>query len=163
MRLKLQLIFIGIIAFTIAVGAQTVSTFAGPGININDALIQAADGTIYGSRFSGDTVYKVSTSGVVTPYATGFAAPNGLEFDADSNLVVCDHFGNKIYKVPPGGGNPVVFVETIVTPAGVIKDPLSDTLYVVQYNTNRLVKVTPDGSVISFISGNDMDGPAGLA
>lgn len=163
MRLKLQLIFLCTLLFTLLVGAQSVSTFAGPGISINDALIQAADGTIYGSRFGGDTVYKVSTSGIVTPYATGFAAPNGLEFDADSNLVVCDHFGNKIYKVSPGGGTPVVFIETIVTPAGVIKDPLSDTLYVVQYNTNNLVKISPDGVVTSFISGNDMNGPAGLA
>lgn len=163
MRLTLHLIFFQVIALSMFISAQTVSTFAGPGISINDGLIQAADGTIYGSRFGGDTVYKVSTNGMVTPYATGFAAPNGLEFDADSNLVVCDHFGNTIYKVPPGGGTPVVFVENIITPAGVIKDPLSDTLYVVQYNTNQLVKVASDGSVVPFIDGNNMDGPVGLA
>jgi len=142
--------------------AQTVSTFVGPNIDVNDGLIQAADGTIYGSRFGGSYVYRITPSGEVTEYMGGFSAPNGLAFDADSNLVVADHFGNQVYKVMPDSTK-VPFGDTLNTPAGVIKDPQSDTLYVAQYSANKIVKMPPDGSIIPFISSNELDGPVGLA
>ncbi|MGH1362080.1 MAG: T9SS type A sorting domain-containing protein [Calditrichia bacterium] len=142
--------------------AQTVSTFAGPNIDVNDGLIQAADGTIYGSRFGGSYVYRVTPNGDVTEYMGGFSAPNGLAFDADSNLVVADHFGNQVYKVM-ADSTKVPFGDTLNTPAGVIKDPLSDTLYVAQYSANKVVKMPPDGSIIPFINSAEFDGPVGMA
>jgi len=142
--------------------AQTVTTFAGPGINIDDAIIKAADGTIYGSRYTGTYVYKVTPSGEVSEYMGGINAANGLAFDADSNLVVAANLGNKIYKIMPDSTK-IEFVPNIISPSGIIADPLSDTLYVTQYTQNRVVKVAPDGSITPFLAGNGLNGPVGMA
>ncbi|MGH1362079.1 MAG: T9SS type A sorting domain-containing protein [Calditrichia bacterium] len=160
MRIFTMLIVLSL-ALVMSLNAQTVSTFAGPGIGVNDDIIQAADGTIYGSNYSGTYVYKITTSGDVTEYMGGFNAPNGLAFDADSNLVVLSNLGNRIYKVMPDSTK-IQFGANITSPSGVIEDPLSDTLYVTQYTQNNVVKMAPDGSYTPFLSGPPLNGPVGL-
>jgi len=160
MRIFTTLIVLSLI-LTLSLNAQTVSTFAGPGIGVNDDIIQAADGTIYGSNYSGTYVYKITTSGDVSEYMGGFNAPNGLAFDADSNLVVASNLGNRIYKVMPDSTK-VQFGPNITSPSGIIEDPLSDTLYVTQYTQNNVVKLAPDGTITPFLSGPPLNGPVGL-
>ncbi|MEL6824354.1 MAG: hypothetical protein AAFP70_21565, partial [Calditrichota bacterium] len=145
-----------------ALNAQTVTTFAGPGIIIDDAIIKATDGTIFGSSYNGTFVYRVSTSGEVSEYMGGINAANGLAFDSDSNLVVAANLGNKIFKVMPDSTK-IEFVPNIISPSGIIADPLSDTLYVTQYTQNRVVKIAPDGSITPFLVGNGLNGPVGIA
>ena len=53
-------------------------------------------------------IVKITPSGKLTPFASGFRSPNGLGFDAEGNLFVPDNQGDwvgssPLYKVEPGG------------------------------------------------------------
>ena len=93
---------------------------------------------------------------------TGLNTPNGLAFDSNGDLHVVDNQGGAIYKVAPDS-TITELVPNIFSPSGIIKMPESDTMIVSCWEGNRLVKVAPDGSYETFIQGNGLVGPVGLA
>ncbi len=159
---KLLQLFFTFIFCQIAHG-QTVSTpesVVSSGARFTDDLIFDSQGNLYGSDYAGNSVYKLSPRGIVSPIISGLKAPNGLAFDSQGNLFVCDNTGNKIYKVSSSG----VLLDSIATnsPSGIIKDRNSDTLYFASYLDNELKKLSPDGVILPWLAGNPMNGPVGL-
>lgn len=144
--------------------AQSVTTWAGPGIGVDDGLILDSAGTLYASSYDDGNIFAIEPNGTVTLYASGMNAANGLAWDADGRLVVCDNTGNMIYKV--AADSTLEPFAAIGSPSGLIKDPLSDTLYFTSYVGDVIYKLAPDSTVIPFVSGtpqNGLNGPVGLA
>jgi hypothetical protein len=97
---------------------------------------------------------------VISTFASGFASPQGLAFDASGNLYVAnDTVVGTVSKVTPGG-----VVSTFATgfsaPKGLAFDA-SGNLYVGNYNNTTVNKVTPAGVVSTFATG--FINPSGLA
>ena len=142
--------------------AQTVTTFIGPNIHIDDCLVMDTAGNIYGSNWMGSAVYKVTPAGEMSVYMDGFNTPNGLVFDDAGNLYVADHLANRVYKVTPDSVR-TQYGPPLSTPSGLIFDPLSDTLYVAQYGVDRISKLAPDNTLTTYLSGGSLNGPVGMA
>ncbi|WP_461303981.1 T9SS type A sorting domain-containing protein [Aureisphaera sp.] len=142
--------------------AQTVSTFmADPSIDVDDALVFDSDGNLYGSNFSGDTVYQIGTDGVATPFVSGFTNPNGLAFDTSGNLFVIDWGAGEIVKFDATG----TLLETYVvgpTPSGLIASPSGTMLYT-DTGDNSIKELATDGSITTLVTGAPLNAPVGLA
>ncbi|BDS13476.1 T9SS type A sorting domain-containing protein [Aureispira anguillae] len=140
---------------------QTVSTFfSSPAQRIDDALFADQQGNVYGSHYQGANVYKVTASGQISPVAVGLNTPNGLAFDTQGNLLVCDNVGNRIYKLDSTG----TYLDTffVTNPSGIIKELDSDTMIFTTYTGHQLMKLAPDGSISPFHAGAPLNGPVGL-
>lgn len=146
--------------FALPSQTQTVGTFV-QNAGIDDDMILDAEGNLYGSRFAGSNVYKITPEGDVSVYVSGFQNPNGLEFDTAGNLYVVDHGGNKVYKVLPNGEKSVFADYT--KPSGIIKEFDSDTMIVTSYTTRSLAKLSLDGTLTPFVTDNSLLGPVGFA
>ncbi len=154
------------------VNAQTVTTIAGAGSNINDALVMDNEGNIYGSDFAGTggggAVYKITPSGEISIFSDGYSSCNGLDFDSEGNLYVVDYTNtaenHQIYKLN-SLGEKTPYGPTISGASGIIFDPFSDTLYVSQYtgSSNAIMKLSPDGIVETYCDHSDFNGPVGMA
>ncbi|MCB0430131.1 MAG: T9SS type A sorting domain-containing protein [Flavobacteriales bacterium] len=147
--------------FTTA-SAQTVSTFLNnTSVKVDDAMVLDAEGNLYGSNYAGTNVYKITPDGNATIFATGFNTPNGLAFDSQQHLYVADMSGNHIYKLSHDGK----FLDTIAVPnpSGIIKSFDSDTMIFTQYQSYKLNKLAPDGTIIPMFSSTPLNGPVGLA
>ena len=149
--------------------SQQVSTFAGPNIFINDAIVFDDNGLLYGARYNsaynGSNVYRVTPSGEVSIFADGFSCTNGLQFGEDGYLYAVDvkaNRQNQIYKID-SEGNKTTYGPIIRGAGGIFFDPLSDTLYVTKYSEDSVVKLAPDGTVVNFYSGPEMNGPFSIA
>lgn len=153
----------------------SVSTFVGPNSGINDGLVMDADGNLYGSFFAsltagGGQLYKVDTAGLVSLFSSGFYACNGLAINLSGDLFAVDYTqdpdSHQVYKID-ANGNRTAFGPAIFGASGIISDPLSDTLYVSQYNSgpmgDGIVQLAPDGSVSDFSNHPSLNGPVGLA
>jgi sugar lactone lactonase YvrE len=141
--------------------AQQVTTIVDdPSTRFRNDLIFDAAGNLYCTDYGGNSVYKRTPDGIVTTFATGFNAPNGMAFDSQYNLFVADNLGNRIYKLSSGGQ----FLDTfeITGPAGLIKMPDSDTLLFTDYPGNSLSKLAPDGTVIPLYTGTPINGAFGM-
>lgn len=160
-----------LLLFATNVKSQVVTTVAGPQININDAIVVDDEGNIYGSHFStsnNGAIYKVSPDGTVSLFSDGYYSCNGLDFDSQGNLYVVDFTStpatHQIYKVNMQGEK-TAYGSPISGASGILFDPLSDTLYVSQYNgnNNSIVKLAPDETLIPFCTDDQLDGPVGMA
>lgn len=159
----LFLIFISIIY------AQNVTTFAGPDVGINDALIIDKEGNLYGSYFNGNynsaAVTKITPGGDISVFVDGFHSCNGLAFDSEDNLIVIDFTGNfqhQLYKVNKLGEKSE-FGPIVRGASGIVKDPNSDTVYISSYSNHKIFKLSPDGDLTEFYDGPELLGPVGLA
>ena len=147
--------------FTFSGNAQTISTFY-QNASIDDGLAIDSEGNLYGSHYTGSIVWKITPDGVRSKFMSGLDTPNGLAFDSNGDLYIVDNQGGKIYKVAPDS-TVTTLVPDIFSPSGIIKMPESDTMVVSCWEGNRLVKVAPDGSYETFVQGNGLVGPVGLA
>lgn len=150
------------ILFSVNVYAQTVSTFLDSAqFKVTDAVIFDPQGNLYGADYSGNAVYKITPTGVISTVISGLGAPNGLAFDSMGNLFVCDNTGNKIYKVAANGT--VLDTIAVSSPSGIIKQAGSDTMIFTTYTGHKLVKLAPDGTMTNWFDGVPLVGPVGLA
>jgi len=97
----------------------------------------------------GSTVDRMTPSGAVSTFATGFNYAWGLAFH-DGNLFVADYGGNSISEVSPAGGVST-FATGLSSPTGIAFDS-SGNLFVCS-GTGSLDSVTPDGAVTTVASG----------
>ena len=152
------------------------------GLGYPQDIAVAADGTVYGATVNGMGVFKIDTNGNVTRYAgTGgwggadgdslteatFVYPGGIALDSLGNVYVADTYGQTIRKVSTSGV--VTTLAGIFNGAGladgtgagalfyypgsVVCDS-SDNLYVTDYGTNQLRKITPEAVVTTIGSYN---------
>jgi hypothetical protein len=164
-------------------GTGTNASFNAPqGVAVDGA------GNVYVADWSGHTIRKVTTGGVVTTLAgsadmagsadgTGaaarFTSPQGLAVDGAGNLYVTDQSNHTIRKVTPDG-----VVTTLAGSAGVagsadgtgtaarFNNPLgvavdsAGNLYVTDSSNHTLRKVTPDGVVTTLAGRASVPGSA---
>ncbi len=155
----------------------TVTTLAGGGLNDTLAqpfgLALDADGNVYLTELYGHKVTKIAPGPVVSTVAgsgspssvdgngvnASFNEPVGIVFDAQGNLLVADSRGRKIRKITPAGevstfagsGAPSTVDGTgadagFVMPAGIAIDAKGN-LFVTEYGSNVIRKITPQGVV----------------
>lgn len=158
MQLQVTLLFSILLSYTIT--AQTVSTVSEG--NFHDGLAIDSEGNVYGSDFTGDAVFKLSTDGTVGTFKGGFASPNGIGINSADEIYICDHFGNKIYKYDINGV-PLDTISVLTTPAGIKPIPGTDKMLFVEYNTSTINELSAEGVVTQLFAGTPINGPAGIA
>ena len=121
-----------------------------------------SEGNLYGARYTGSKVEKITHDGVRTTFVSGLDTPNGLAFDSNGNLHVIDNQGGEILRVSPDM-TVDIYVPNILSPSGIVKMPDSDTMIVSNWEGDKLVKVAPDGSLSDFVVGGGLEGSVGLA
>ena len=118
---------------------------------------------LYFSDFNNGTIGKITPSGNVSTFATGFNSPRGIAFDASGNLYISDQSAvrnNSIKKITPSG-NVSTFVSGLADPVYGLAFDASGNLFAANYFANNIEKITPSGNVSIFVSG--LNRPYGLA
>ncbi|MFC2120388.1 T9SS type A sorting domain-containing protein [Bacteroidota bacterium] len=164
---KVRVLFIGIllIVFFNQISAQTVSTFVtGSGLYGPDGFALDESENLYVANWGGgigNNVLKITSSGVVSTYATGFNAPDGLVFDTEGNLYVSNFGSGVINKVTPEGVISI-FATGLNNPSALQFDG-EGNLYVSNHGNGAgttVSKISPEGVISTFASG--FSAPLGL-
>jgi serine/threonine-protein kinase len=130
-----------------------------------------ADGNVYVADFgtqlsggtAGSTVYRVTTEGDVSVFATGLSGASGNAFDSRGNLFQSSIGGNTISRIAPDGTvTEFASGPAIVGPVGIAVAP-GDTLFVANCNDNTIARVTPEGAASIFSSSALFACPNGIA
>ena len=154
--------------------SQEVTTFAGSGssgsangtgiaatFNQPQGAVVDANGNVYIADRINNSIRKITTSGVVSTFATGFSRPNGLAIDTSGNIYVADELNHKIKKVTSGGNvttlagssagmtNATGTSAQFNSPSGVAVDA-SGNVYVADRSNNLIRKITSAGVVTTF-------------
>ncbi|WP_101448754.1 T9SS type A sorting domain-containing protein [Aquimarina sp. MAR_2010_214] len=160
--------YIFLFVITSIVGhAQTVTTILdSPTEDIDDALALDSEGNLYGSNFSGDTVYKITPSGEISAFVTGLSNPNGLAFDSEDNLFVVEYTGAAIRKYD-NEGNLLHTYPVGDFPSGIIKAFCSDAMIFTYADfgnaeNNSVNELLPDGTIRELYQGAPLSVPVGL-
>ncbi|MDC8006021.1 SMP-30/gluconolactonase/LRE family protein [Aureisphaera galaxeae] len=140
--------------------AQTVTTFSQG--TPDDAIVLDSNGNIYCSQYTGDTVFKFTPAGDVESFVTGLNTPNGLEFNSNDELYVCDGQGNTIYRFD-SSGTEIDSYPISGHPSGIIKFLDEETMYFTRFIGNTINILETDGTITTFSSDADLNGPVGLA
>lgn len=153
-------------------GNAAVAQFTGPSGPCVDA-----NGNVYVADSGNHRIRKISSDGTVSTVAGGgtagyldgpvasaqFNRPMGVGLDSLGNLYVADEVNYCIRKITPAGTvttfagtNAAGYVDAVGTNArfngiqGVAIDR-NDVLYVGEYGNHRIRKITPGGSVSTFV------------
>jgi sugar lactone lactonase YvrE len=116
-------------------------------------------------QLTGSPTFDSGLAPSITPFATGFNAPEGMAFDANDNLYVANYLGDSISKVTPDG-EVSTFASGFPTngftsyPSGLAFDAAGN-LYVALIGNNSVSKVTPDGTISTDVP--TMNSPSGVA
>src|SRR5215467_16373583 len=65
--------------------------------------LKAATGDLFEADYNSGSIFKFTSSGTRSTFASGLVGPRGLAFDAAKNLFVADYLGGTIYKYTSGG------------------------------------------------------------
>jgi sugar lactone lactonase YvrE len=160
MKKIILLIFAASLYSSASIYSQTVSTVTGG--TPDDAIALDSNGNIYAANFTGDTVFKITQGGDVTPFITGLNTPNGLAFDSNDNLYVCDFSGQTIFKYDSSGA-PLTSFPITGNPSGLIKSFDSDDVIYTNYPQNTINRLAVDGTITVVSSAAGINGPVGLA
>ena len=139
--------------------AQTVTTFTEG--TPDDAIAVDASGNIYCSNYVGDTVFKFTPTGEMTPFITGLNTPNGLAFNDNQELFVCDGQGNTIYKYDLDG-NEIASYSAPGHPSGIVKSFDDDSMIFTLYQTNEIKRLAADGTITDVSLAAELNGPVGI-
>lgn len=140
--------------------SQTVSTlFEG---TPDDGITLDSNGNIYAAHYLGDTVFKFTPEGEMTPFITGLNTPNGLAFNSNEELYVCDGQGHAIYKYDIDG-NLLTAYPITGNPSGIIKSFDDDSMIFTIHTHNSIHKLAPDGTITDISLAPEIDTPVGLA
>ncbi|MBC8044866.1 MAG: hypothetical protein IAF08_15620 [Rhizobacter sp.] len=148
--------------------AGVVSPFVNLG-GISDIAVDDA-GNFYASIYSTGKIQKITPSGTVSTLATLPASPAaglGHIIFSKGNLFVPSQLANRIFKVSlagdtvsfagtgaAGGIDGTAASATFTFPNGIAATPTGDTLYVAEYPTKKLRRIT---GVLSATSGTKKD------
>jgi len=111
------------------------------------------DGNLYVTTFNNAGVYKITSGGVVSRYATVTTGPSGIVLNRQSRDVFVSHFGSA-----PFSGNTVYKIDssksvTIFVQSNQLKSPVSlaidnnENLYTPNIGNAKLFKIMPNGDM----------------
>ncbi len=144
---------------TASLNSQTVTTVT-DGL-FHDGLALDINGNLYGSDYSGDSVFKLDVNGNVSTFVSGLNTPNGIGVNSNNEIYICDHENNRILKYNDQGDELASY--PTLTPAGIKKMPNSDDMLFVGYGNNTINQLSSDGTITQLFSGSPLNGPAGIA
>ncbi|MBW1298530.1 T9SS type A sorting domain-containing protein [Aquimarina litoralis] len=153
------LYFIILLLAATNLNSQTVTTIT-EGL-FHDGLALDTNGNLYGSDYSGDSVFKMDVNRNVSTFVSGLNTPNGIAVNSNNEIYICDHESNRIIKYNDNGDELANYTTT--TPAGIKKMPNSDDMLFVGYGNNTINVLTSDGMITQLFSGSPLNGPAGIA
>lgn len=159
MKYYITTIFMFTILSTVSYSQKVETLVKGPS-TFDDGLAIDEDGFIYASRYYGDTISKISPSGEVSIFSSGFGSPNIMAFDMDGYLIVPNATGNKVHKVSKDGTKEIL-IETIENPTGIAVDTLGN-IYISQYSLSKISKLDTEGNLTTYLSGGLLDGPVAM-
>lgn len=140
--------------FVSCTGSSSIRLRAQDG-TVTDFVTGLADAA-YGIELMGDTLFACE-GGAVKGYRTSDAAEvfsldlggsflNGITHD-DHFIYTTDFSAKKIFKVDPAAGTFTTLVtNTVITPNGIINDPIGHRLIVVAWGTNAAIKAVDPGT-----------------
>src|ERR1700677_2589135 len=112
----------------------------------------AAD-EIFVSNNGGNSVDEISTTGVVTPFATqDLNGPTGIVFNSSGDMFVANNGFGYIEEFTSTGSPIGVFASGLNNPRGMTIDNQGN-IYVANQSTGIIDKITPQGAVSTYVSG----------
>ncbi len=102
-------------------------------------------------RAASFSIYMISSDGIVNELSTSHRLLSGNAFDSNQNLYQSSLFGGRIIKRDTNGNLDYVSVTgySLSEPDGIYIDP-ADTIYVVEQDFERIIKISPDGESSLF-------------
>ncbi len=163
---KIYFLLLLVIA-SIGYSQDTVTTFLNsPDVDVDDALALDSKGNLYGSNVAGNTVFKITPSGNVSPFVTGLKNPNGIAIDRRDNVYVAEYTGSAIQKYDANGNHLKTFVVD-GTPSGMISSrySLSVIFTLIDFGNqenNSVNELLPNGTIRELYKGAPLNVPVGL-
>lgn len=105
-------------------------------------------GYVYVADF-GDTVWKITPDGRVSPLTTSMYGASGNAVDARGNLYQSNFYGHYVARIDRAGTVEIVADEGLAGPVGIALEP-DGHFFVTNCNANSLSRVTPAGEVSTF-------------
>ena len=102
--------------------------------------------------YANRTSVGVITGGKARTWPVSVSAPHGLALLPDGTLALGDTGNNRILRIDPATGNSTMLSDRVSTALGVAAEP-SGSVLTVEYDSGRLMRVAPDGSVSVVASG----------
>ncbi|WP_205695798.1 thioredoxin-like domain-containing protein [Conexibacter sp. SYSU D00693] len=108
-----------------------------------------------------DRVLELALDGEVLAEHGGLYMPQGVRFDDDGSLLVCETAADLVWRIPAGGGERELVTDAVTSPWDVVR--WHGHLVVAEAGRHRLIGIDADGEpqVIAGTAGeNIVDGPA---
>lgn len=121
---------------------------AGQGLNGPDAIVYAPNGDLIVNNFNNNRIYRITTTGQISLFATLFGSPNsGYLVRKGNAYFVAGFFSNSIWRVDQEG---VATVWTGTTAPGHIDGPIDEA----RFNRPNGMGISADGDSIIVSDGN---------
>lgn len=150
---------------SVASGAQTVSTVAGP-FEAAGGMSVGPDGNLYVGNFGdflstagGKEVWKVTPEGEISLFAEVIFGATGNGWDSQGNFYQADIGASVIWKIEPDGTQTVLAQS--FNPVGLAIDR-EDNVYVTSCALGRINRITPLGEVTLYAEDGNLLCPNGL-
>jgi sugar lactone lactonase YvrE len=114
---------------------------------------------IYALNYGVRKIVKINSTGVITPFANVGTNVGGLSIDSHGTLY-CASFFDAIDKLTPNGNISAFTVPGLKQPTGIAFDS-ADNLYVSNFGTSSLLKISPTLAVTTVATG--LSYPEGVA
>jgi sugar lactone lactonase YvrE len=104
-------------------------------------------------------VYKIDAAGRKRVIASGFTAPNGIQFNKQTGrlfMTECFFGANRVFELDPTGASAprlLVGPNLLAIPEGFDFDPDTADLIIPDMGTGQIVRVNPDSGAIQTIAG----------
>lgn len=131
----------------------------------DDALSIGSDGALYVSHLAsaaGTTIYKVSSDGTSTAFATGLTAPMGHVFNEDDSLIVAFNGPTILGAIGADGKLETYLLDSRFRGGSLAIDPQGN-LYHTVFRSNKIFKISPEKEITEIASGEPLNVTYGVA
>ena len=127
---------------------ENISIFASSGVKSPTSFAFDDKDNIYFSTNSNDSIYKISPTGVVTPFWKVPGAA-GIVIDASGNGYVGSSGYNSVFKLTPAGVSST-YASGVYYPSDLVFDTAGN-LYAGSQSSGMITKITPAGDAADFV------------